>query len=88
MAKVQTGAWRVVFRWFGNVWKGFKQSLSNFWGWFGSFFAREKLSEGAKARAKGAVKARSHHDSVHVKDLLFSEEAVELKALKHVELAE
>ncbi|WP_375642776.1 hypothetical protein, partial [Bartonella sp. CM100XJJH] len=42
----------------------------------------------AKARAKGAVKARSHHDSVHVKDLLFSEEAVELKALKHVELAE
>ncbi|WP_375651402.1 filamentous hemagglutinin N-terminal domain-containing protein, partial [Bartonella sp. AA78NXGY] len=42
----------------------------------------------AKARAKGAVKAHSHHDSVHVKDLLFSEEAVELKALKHVELAE
>ncbi|WP_330168920.1 DUF637 domain-containing protein [Bartonella grahamii] len=42
----------------------------------------------AKARAKGAVKARSHHDNVHVKDLLFSEEAVELKALKHVELAE
>ncbi|WP_375695297.1 DUF637 domain-containing protein, partial [Bartonella sp. AC90GZZY] len=40
----------------------------------------------AKARAKGAVKAHSHHDSVHVKDLLFSEEAVELKALKHVEL--
>ncbi|EJF77023.1 Hemolysin precursor [Candidatus Bartonella washoeensis] len=42
----------------------------------------------AKARAKGVVKAHSHHDSVHVKDLLFSEEAVELKALKHVELAE
>ncbi|WP_375682069.1 filamentous hemagglutinin N-terminal domain-containing protein, partial [Bartonella sp. CE47NXGY] len=42
----------------------------------------------AKARAKGAVKAHSHHDSVHVKDLLFSEEAVELKALKHIELAE
>ncbi|VEJ46082.1 DUF637 domain-containing protein [Bartonella vinsonii] len=42
----------------------------------------------AKARAKGAVKAHSHHDSVHVNDLLFSEEAVELKALKHVELAE
>ncbi|CAK01664.1 Filamentous hemagglutinin [Bartonella tribocorum CIP 105476] len=41
-----------------------------------------------KARAKGAVKAHSHHDSVHVKDLLFSEEAVGLKALKHVELAE
>lgn len=40
----------------------------------------------AKVRAKGAVKAHSHHDSVHVKDLLFSEEAVELKALKHVEL--
>ncbi|WP_375675734.1 DUF637 domain-containing protein [Bartonella sp. CL100XZDX] len=42
----------------------------------------------AKARAKGVMKAHSHHDSVHVKDLLFSEEAVELKALKHVELAE
>ncbi len=42
----------------------------------------------AKARAKGALKAHSHHDSVHVQDLLFSEEAVELKALKHVELAE
>uniref|UniRef100_UPI0035D05A03 two-partner secretion domain-containing protein n=2 Tax=Bartonella TaxID=773 RepID=UPI0035D05A03 len=42
----------------------------------------------AKARAKGALKAHSHHDSVHVQDLLFSEEAVELKALKHVVLAE
>ncbi|UTO28988.1 two-partner secretion domain-containing protein [Bartonella harrusi] len=42
----------------------------------------------AKARAKGSVKAHSHHDSVHVKDLVFSEQAVELKASKHVELAE
>ncbi|EJF92236.1 filamentous hemagglutinin family domain-containing protein, partial [Bartonella taylorii 8TBB] len=42
----------------------------------------------AKARAKGALKAHSHHDSVHVQDLLFSEEAVELKALNNVELAE
>ncbi len=42
----------------------------------------------AKARAKGVMKAHSHHDSVHVKDLLFSEEAIELKALKHVELTE
>ncbi|WP_039760103.1 filamentous hemagglutinin N-terminal domain-containing protein, partial [Bartonella queenslandensis] len=41
-----------------------------------------------KARAKRAVKAHSHHDSVHVKDLLFSEEAVWLKALSSVELAE
>lgn len=38
-----------VGRWFGNVWEGFKQSLSNFWSWLGSFFAREKLSESAKA---------------------------------------
>ncbi|EJF77629.1 filamentous hemagglutinin family domain-containing protein, partial [Bartonella sp. DB5-6] len=42
----------------------------------------------AKARAKGAVKVHSHHDSVHVKALLFSEKAVELKALNNVELAE
>ncbi|WP_208438385.1 filamentous hemagglutinin N-terminal domain-containing protein, partial [Bartonella vinsonii] len=42
----------------------------------------------AKVRAKGVVKAHSHHDSVHVKDLLFSEEAVKLKALKDVALAE
>ncbi|WP_208434694.1 phage tail tape measure protein [Bartonella taylorii] len=34
---------------FGNVWEGFKQSLSNFWGWLGSFFARETLSDDAKA---------------------------------------
>ncbi|WP_396583997.1 hypothetical protein [Bartonella grahamii] len=38
-----------VGKWFGNVWEGFKQSLSNFWSWLGSFFAREKLSEGARA---------------------------------------
>ncbi|WP_342760084.1 phage tail tape measure protein [Bartonella sp. AU55XJBT] len=38
-----------VGRWFANVWEGFKQSLSNFWSWLGSFFAREKLSESAKA---------------------------------------
>ncbi|WP_273760206.1 phage tail tape measure protein [Bartonella sp. ML70XJBT.G] len=38
-----------VGKWFGNVWEGFKQSLSNFWSWLGSFFAREKLSEDAKA---------------------------------------
>ncbi|WP_254472602.1 DUF637 domain-containing protein, partial [Bartonella sp. B1098] len=42
----------------------------------------------AKARAKGAVHAHSHHESVHVKDLLFSEDSVELKARHTVELAE
>ncbi|WP_074381422.1 phage tail tape measure protein [Bartonella doshiae] len=38
-----------ITQWFGNVWNGFKQSLSNFWSWLGSFFARETLSEDAKA---------------------------------------
>ncbi|VEJ44891.1 phage tail tape measure protein [Bartonella vinsonii] len=38
-----------VGRWFGNVWDGFKQSIANFWSWLGSFFAREKLSDDAKA---------------------------------------
>ncbi|GAA5109612.1 DUF637 domain-containing protein [Bartonella jaculi] len=42
----------------------------------------------AKARAKGAVHAHSHHESVHVKDLLFSEDSVKLKARHTVELAE
>nr|WP_244427045.1 hypothetical protein [Bartonella rattaustraliani] len=40
--------------WFGNLWEGFKQSLSNFWGWLGRFFAREKLSEDAKASMEQA----------------------------------
>ncbi|WP_273783617.1 phage tail tape measure protein [Bartonella sp. AU15XJBT] len=38
-----------VVEWFGNLWEGVKQSFSNFWGWLGSFFAREKLTESAKA---------------------------------------
>ncbi|UTO29137.1 phage tail tape measure protein [Bartonella harrusi] len=38
-----------VGEWFGNIWEGFKQSIANFWSWLGSFFAREKLSEEAKA---------------------------------------
>ncbi|WP_375684397.1 hypothetical protein [Bartonella sp. AP1QHHD] len=38
-----------VVEWFGNLWEGVKQSLSNFWSWLGSFFAREKLSDDAKA---------------------------------------
>ncbi|UTO29273.1 phage tail tape measure protein [Bartonella harrusi] len=38
-----------VGEWFGNAWEGFKQSIANFWSWLGSFFAREKLSEEAKA---------------------------------------
>ncbi|WP_375644983.1 phage tail tape measure protein, partial [Bartonella sp. MR100HLJHH] len=44
----------VVGRLFGNVWEGFKQSLSNFWSWLGSFFAREKLSDAAKASMEQA----------------------------------
>ncbi|WP_455475525.1 two-partner secretion domain-containing protein [Bartonella sp. B17] len=42
----------------------------------------------AKARAKGSVKAQSHHASVHVENLLFSESSVELKALDAVELVD
>ncbi|EJF79382.1 phage tail tape measure protein, TP901 family, core region [Bartonella sp. DB5-6] len=34
---------------FGNVWEGFKHSITKFWGWLGSFFAQEKLSDDAKA---------------------------------------
>lgn len=33
----------------------------------------------AKARAKGAVHAHSHHESVHVKDLLFQKILLSLK---------
>nr|WP_019223998.1 phage tail tape measure protein [Bartonella rattaustraliani] len=39
---------------FAGLWEGFKQSLSNFWGWLGHFFAREKLSEDAKASMEQA----------------------------------
>ncbi|WP_330167511.1 phage tail tape measure protein [Bartonella grahamii] len=39
---------------FEGLWEGVKQSLSNFWGWLGSFFVREKLSEGAKASMEQA----------------------------------
>ncbi|WP_455474847.1 two-partner secretion domain-containing protein [Bartonella sp. B30(2025)] len=42
----------------------------------------------AKARAKGPVKAQSHHASVRVENLLFSESFVGLKALDAVELVD
>ncbi|WP_330169125.1 phage tail tape measure protein [Bartonella grahamii] len=44
----------VVVQSFEGLWEGVKQSLSNFWGWLGSFFVREKLSEGAKASMEQA----------------------------------
>ncbi len=43
-----------VGRWFGNLWEGVKQSLSDFWQWLKSFFVREKLSDDAKASMEQA----------------------------------
>ncbi|WP_019221566.1 phage tail tape measure protein [Bartonella senegalensis] len=39
---------------FEGLWEGIKQNLSNFWGWLGSFFTQEKLSQSAKASMEQA----------------------------------
>ncbi|EJF87190.1 phage tail tape measure protein [Bartonella rattimassiliensis] len=45
---------------FASLWEGFKQRLSDFWGWLSGFFAREKLSEDAKAGMEQAGEDLAH----------------------------